>query len=73
MSNDHTDNLLKVMDIIKYKGCLIYKENGFYYWHGKPYSSLLKAQQKIDSSRIALLKSINRTKKVKLNNGKRNN
>lgn len=58
--DSYTDSLMKVMGIIKYNGCLIYRENGKFYVWGKPYDSLLKAQQKIDSSSRGILKSIQR-------------
>lgn len=45
-----TEELLKVNGIIKYRGKLIFDENGKFYFKGKPYPSLMEAEKAVDKS-----------------------
>lgn len=53
MSNDHTENLLKAVGIIKHSGRLIYPDKGKFYVNGntkakKEFNSLSEAKRYID-------------------------
>lgn len=57
-NSNHVEQLLKAMKIHKYNGCLIYEDNGLFYFNRKPYSSLLAAQRHIDKLNAVIEKSI---------------
>lgn len=44
-----TELLLQKHGIIKYRGRLIYVDEGKFWYHQLPYDSLLLAQQKVDT------------------------
>lgn len=64
-NNSHTENLIKVLGIIKYRGVLICPDGGKYFVFGKPYSTLQSAQWKIDSCDKILKKSIERGQRLR--------